>query len=497
MNHSLTQGPITRNMLLFALPLMLGNLLQQMYNLADAWVVGRFLGPDALAAVGSSYTLMTFLTSILLGLCMGSGAAISMQYGAGQQDRLRRCIFLSFGLIAVLSLVLNGAVYLGMDGILWVLRVPAEIRPLMQDYLAVVFLGILATFLYNYYASLLRAIGNSVVPLVFLAVSAVLNVVLDLGCVVGLGWGVKGAALATVAAQFVSGIGIAVYAWRCFPQLRPRREDCRWDRAALASILNLSVMTSVQQSIMNFGILMVQGLVNSFGPVTMAAFAAAVKIDSFAYLPVQDFGNAFSTFVAQNHGAHQPQRIRQGIRSAGAVSAVFCLVISGLVCVFAAPLMSIFIDSAQTQIIQAGVHYLRIEGACYIGIGVLFLLYGYYRAVERPAMSVVLTIASLGTRVALAYALSATALGVTGIWLSVPIGWALADGIGIGYYFFCKTGQESTPRRNFMIKTRAVRRRSPCFIVFLTNCKEMIKEVDCTVTVRCIMLWNERIFYMG
>lgn len=446
MNHSLTQGPITRNMLLFALPLMLGNLLQQMYNLADAWVVGRFLGPDALAAVGSSYTLMTFLTSILLGLCMGSGAAISMQYGAGQQDRLRRCIFLSFGLIAVLSLVLNGAVYLGMDGILWVLRVPAEIRPLMQDYLAVVFLGILATFLYNYYASLLRAIGNSVVPLVFLAVSAVLNVVLDLGCVVGLGWGVKGAALATVAAQFVSGIGIAVYAWRCFPQLRPRREDCRWDRAALASILNLSVMTSVQQSIMNFGILMVQGLVNSFGPVTMAAFAAAVKIDSFAYLPVQDFGNAFSTFVAQNHGAHQPQRIRQGIRSAGAVSAVFCLVISGLVCVFAAPLMSVFIDPAQTQIIQAGVHYLRIEGACYIGIGVLFLLYGYYRAVERPAMSVVLTIASLGTRVALAYALSATALGVTGIWLSVPIGWALADGIGIGYCFFLqKQGREVRP----------------------------------------------------
>lgn len=446
MNHSLTQGPITRNMLLFALPLMLGNLLQQMYNLADAWVVGRFLGPDALAAVGSSYTLMTFLTSILLGLCIGSGAAISMQYGAGQQDRLRRCIFLSFGLIAVLSLVLNGAVYLGMDGILWVLRVPAEIRPLMQDYLAVVFLGILATFLYNYYASLLRAIGNSVVPLVFLAVSAVLNVVLDLGCVVGLGWGVKGAALATVAAQFVSGIGIAVYAWRCFPQLRPRREDCRWDRAALASILNLSVMTSVQQSIMNFGILMVQGLVNSFGPVTMAAFAAAVKIDSFAYLPVQDFGNAFSTFVAQNHGAHQPQRIRQGIRSAGAVSAVFCLVISGLVCVFAAPLMSVFIDPAQTQIIQAGVHYLRIEGACYIGIGVLFLLYGYYRAVERPAMSVVLTIASLGTRVALAYALSATALGVTGIWLSVPIGWALADGIGIGYYFFLqKQGREVRP----------------------------------------------------
>ena len=228
MNHSLTQGPITRNMLLFALPLMLGNLLQQMYNLADAWVVGRFLGPDALAAVGSSYTLMTFLTSILLGLCMGSGAAISMQYGAGQQDRLRRCVFLSFGLDRG---ALSGAEWCGISGDgrdLVGPACPGGDPPLMQDYLAVVFLGILATFLYNYYASLLRAIGNSVVPLVFLAVSAVLNVVLDLGCVVGLGWGVKGAALATVAAQFVSGIGIAVYAWRCFPQLRPRREDCRW-----------------------------------------------------------------------------------------------------------------------------------------------------------------------------------------------------------------------------------------------------------------------------
>ena len=166
----------------------------------------------------------------------------------------------------------------------------------------------------------------------------------------------------------------------------------------------------------------------------MAAFAAAVKIDSFAYMPVQDFGNAFSTYVAQNYGANQPDRIKKGIRSAGLTSAVFCIVISVLVCAFAAPLMGIFIDPAQTEIIAAGVQYLRIEGACYIGIGVLFLLYGYYRAVNQPGMSVILTIASLGTRVALAYLLSATPLGVTGIWLSVPIGWALADAIGIGYY---------------------------------------------------------------
>ena len=434
MQHSLTQGPITKNILLFALPLMFGNLLQQMYNIADTWVVGRFLGADALAAVGSSYTLMTFLTSILLGLCMGSGAAVSMQYGSGETEKMRQSVFQSFLLIAGIALVLNLLVYLGLNGILWVLRVPAELCPLMKDYLLIISLGIAATFLYNYFANLLRAIGNSVVPLAFLAISAILNVILDLVCVLVLDWGVKGAAGATVFSQYVSGVGIGLYTLKKFPQLCPKRTDCRWDRKNLANILNLSVMTSVQQSIMNFGILMVQGLVNSFGTVIMAAFAAAVKIDSFAYMPVQDFGNAFSTYVAQNYGAGQPDRIKKGICSAGLTSAVFCIVISVLVCAFAAPLMGIFIDPAQTEIIAAGVQYLRIEGACYIGIGVLFLLYGYYRAVNQPGMSVILTIASLGTRVALAYLLSATPLGVTGIWLSVPIGWALADAIGIGYY---------------------------------------------------------------
>lgn len=176
MQRSLTKGPIIGSILLFALPLMLGNLLQQMYNIADTWIVGRFLGADALAAVGSSYTLMTFLTSILLGLCMGSGAAISMRYGSGEQDRMRQSVFLSFVLIAGISLVLNVLVYLGLDGILWVLRVSEELRPLMKEYLLIIFLGIMAAFLYNYFANLLRAIGNSVVPLLFLAVSAVLTI---------------------------------------------------------------------------------------------------------------------------------------------------------------------------------------------------------------------------------------------------------------------------------------------------------------------------------
>ena len=435
----LTTGPITGNILFFALPLMCGNLLQQMYNIADTWVVGRFLGADALAAVGSSYTLMVFLTSVILGLCMGGGAAVSMDYGSGCADEMRRSIFLSFVLIAAISLLLNVLVYVFIDPILALLRVPTDVVPLMKTYLLIIFAGIAATFLYNYCASVLRAIGNAVVPLLFLAVSAVLNVALDLCFVIVLRLGVGGAAFATVLAQFVSGIGILLYTLLRFPDLRPKKDDCRCSRKAFGRILNLSLMTCLQQSIMNFGILMIQGLVNSFGTVIMAAFAAAVKIDSFAYMPVQDFGNAFSTFVAQNFGAGKSDRIRRGMRSACCTSAVFSLVISLLVVLFAKPLMSIFIDPSETAIIAAGVTYLRIEGACYLGIGILFLLYGYYRAVNKPLMSVILTVASLGTRVALAYVLAPLpTVGVIGIWAAIPIGWALADAIGIGYYAYLR-----------------------------------------------------------
>ncbi|HBA68959.1 MAG TPA: MATE family efflux transporter [Lachnospiraceae bacterium] len=437
MQRDLTQGPITAKLLRFAVPLMIGNLLQQFYNIADTWIVGQFLGADALAAVGSSYTLMVFLTSILLGLCMGSGAVFSIYYGKKDGERLKSSIFLSFVFIGTVTLVLNAGVFAALMPVIRLLQVPPNIVPLMRDYLWVIFWGIPATFLYNYFSNLLRAVGNSVTPLVFLGVAAVLNIFLDLLFVLGVGMGVEGAAAATVISQYLSGAGMMGYTLLRFPELRIQRRHIGWKRDILQEIMGLSFLTCVQQSVMNFGILMVQGLVNSFGAGIMAAFAAAVKIDSFAYMPVQDFGNAFSTFVAQNYGAGKTDRIRKGIRSAAVTVFFFCTVISSAVCLFARPLMGIFISAQETGIIEAGVHYLRIEGACYIGIGLLFLLYGFYRAVHRPGMSVVLTVISLGTRVALAYLLSSVSwIGVTGIWVSVPIGWLLADITGIGWYWF-------------------------------------------------------------
>ena len=435
MQKNLTQGPITKTLVFFALPMIGGNMLQQLYNIADTLIVGRFIGSGALAAVGSSYTLMTFLTSILLGLCMGSGAVFSIRYGEGDMEKLHESLGASFVLILAVAAVLNLAVFLLIDPIMYLLQVPEEIYAMMREYLWVIFWGILATFLYNYFACLLRAVGNSVAPLIFLAVSSVMNIVLDLWFVLGFHWGVAGAAFATVLSQYVSGIGLAVYTYWKTPEFRIQPRYLKPKPAMLKEIGQFSFLTSVQQSVMNLGILMVQGLVNSFGTVIMAAFAAAVKIDSFAYMPAQEFGNAFSTFVAQNYGAGKSGRIQEGIKKAVLMSVGFCLVISLLVFIFARPLMTIFVDPSETEILAAGVEYLRIEGAFYCGIGCLFLLYGLYRAIKRPGMSVVLTIFSLGTRVVLAYGLSAIDfIGVTGIWWSVPIGWALADLVGFLYY---------------------------------------------------------------
>lgn len=435
MYHDLTEGKISRSLLLFALPMMAGNLLQQFYNIADTLIVGRVLGSNALAAVGSAYTLMTFLTSIFLGLSMGSGALFSIYKGKNDQDSLRNAIVHAFALIMAVTVLLNVLVYIGIDPILHFLRVPDEVWDGMKAYLLVIFAGIIATSLYNYFSCLLRALGNSTIPLVFLAVSAVLNIGLDLLFVAVLPWGIRGAALATVIAQYVSGIGITLYVLLKCRDLLPSREDLQFNRQILGEIGNLSSMTCVQQSVMNFGILMVQGLVNSFGPVIMAAFAATVKIDTFAYLPVQDFGNSYSTFIAQNYGAGKKDRIRKGTRESFLISFLFCIVISAVVCIFAAPLMRIFVSAKETAVIASGVRYLRIEGAFYCGIGCLFLLYGYYRAVKKPGMSVILTVISLGTRVALAYILSAY-IGETGIWMAIPIGWVLADVTGLAYMKF-------------------------------------------------------------
>lgn len=372
MEKRLTTGPIGRSLLAFSLPMILGNLLQQLYNVADTLIVGKTIGPTALSAVGSSYALMVLLTSMILGLCMGSGVVFSHLFGAGRLEELKTSIWNALVFVFLVSAAINGISYLLLEPCIVWLKVPAQAVAFTRTYLRIILAGM---------------------------------------------------------------FGVLLYVFVKAKDLCPRRRHRHYDRELLRKIISNSVLTSIQQSIMNFGILMVQGLVNSFGFAASAAFAAVVKIDAFAYMPAQDFGNAFSTFIAQNHGAKQAERIHKGTITAMKMSSVFCVLASGCVYVFARPLMRLFVKAGETEIIAIGVQYLHIEGVFYVGIGLLFLLYGLFRGYGRAGVSIVLTVVSLGSRVALAYALSAIpAVGMVGIWWSVPIGWALADIVGIGIY---------------------------------------------------------------
>ena len=430
----MTTGSAAKKILLFSLPIFVGNVFQQIYGLSDAFVVGRFLGTAPMASIGASSALIIFINSILIGLCMGSGVLFSSLYGSRSYEDLSSAISTSAIFILITTCAVSLLSVLCLNPLLALFQVPEEAMSLAREYLLIILAGLPFMALYNIGANLLRAIGDSKTPLVFLILASVINVAFDFILVLWIPMGVRGPALSTFAAQLCSGVPLCIYAMRKldFLKLRPRFEKAMFRRVA-----QYSVMTSLQQSIMNFGILLVQGLVNSFGVVAMAAFGAGVRIDAFAYMPAQDFGNAFATYAAQNKGAGEEERIQKGFRSAFLCTTVFCAVITAAVWIFAPQLIAIFLPD-DAAAIAAGAQYLRIEGAFYVLIGYLFLYYALYRGLGHFRTSIVLTVISLGIRVGLSYLLVSWGFGLHSIWWSIPIGWAAADLAGYARYRYLK-----------------------------------------------------------
>ena len=440
-NIDLTKGNISKGLWAFAIPLMLGNVMQQFYNLADTWVVGRFIGNTALAAVGSSYTLMTFLTSIIMGLSLGSSTFISMAFGNKDNRTIRNGIVISSEITCGLTIILIIISYIFLDKIIRALNVPDNTFADMRTYLFYVFIGF---FCNVYLQRLFQPVKGSWQFCNTFNFSWRFSGVKYNTRFIFCNWTWHGN---NGSSSCYGNFPVCCRAWDIdilhnqISGVQGQKRRFQVEQSNFKNILSLSGYTCIQQSVMNLGILMVQGIVNGFGQNVMAAFAVAVKIDTIAYMPAQDFGNAFSVFVAQNYGANQKQRIKEGVKKAGISVVLFCLGISALVFIFARPLMSIFVSSKSAAVISTGVTYLRIEGAFYVGIGILFMLYGFYRAINKPLMSVILTIISLGTRVVLAYYLSKIpVIGVIGIWVAIPIGWFLSDLTGIlGYKFINKS----------------------------------------------------------
>lgn len=433
----LCEGRILPKIVFFSLPIILGNLFQQAYNLVDTLIVGRVLGPDSLASVGSAYALMTFINSLLIGLSMGSGALFSYNWGKGEKAELRKDIYNSFILFSILAIILTTICYVFLNQILVLLRTPKELLIEEKEYLKIIFLGIFFVFLYNYVSYILRSKGDSKTPLYFLILSALINIALDLFFIIKLKRGVKGAGEATVIAEAFSALGIITFFFIRNKNLLPLKEERIIEVNRLKNILRYSFLTSIQQSVMNFGILMIQSLVNSFGSITMAAFAASVKIDTLSYTPSQEFGNAYSIFISQNLGANKKDRVKKGTKEAFVLTSFVAIILSIVIYTFSSNLMELFVNKDEIEVIKIGVEYLHIEGVFYCGIALLFALYGYYRGIGRPEYSIVLTVISLGLRVLLAYCLSPY-LGRKAIWWAIVIGWIVADITGLVLLKFIK-----------------------------------------------------------
>ena len=359
MQMDLTRGGITRPMLLFAGPMIAGNLLQQCYNIADTLIVGRALGASALASVGFSFTLMTFLTSVLLGLCMGSGALWSMLYGAEREEELKRCLFASFVFIGAVAVLLNVGVLALLEPVMTLLRIPAGAWDETRAYLRVVLLGVCFTFLYNYFACLLRSVGNSVAPLAFLAVSTVLNIGLDLWFVLGLGWGVAGAAGATVLAQGCSALWVLKFLTGRRALLRLRWNTLRLQAARVRRILALGTSGFV----MSMTNSLVQVVCNATlqwygGDLYVSVMTVINSVREVVSMPVTGLTNGAQPVLGYNYGAREYRRVRQGIRFTAAITVIYSALIWFLTLSLPGLLIRIFNDDA--ELLQAGVPAFRI-----------------------------------------------------------------------------------------------------------------------------------------
>ena len=366
MTHNMTSGPITPQLVRFTVPLVLGNLFQLTYNAADSVIVGRLVGEDALAAVGTSNPLMTLAILFINGMCLGAGILVSTAFGAGDYGRLEKQVSTTAIAGGVFSLAFSLLCILLATPLLQLMQVPAEVLPIASSYLRVVFAGLIFTFFYNFLAATLRALGDSQSALYFLMLSAVLNIFGDLFCIAVMGWGVEGAALSTVASEALCCLCCAVYIQIRVPVLRLGKKWLVFEPSLLRQTASYGWTTAMQQGTVQLGKLAVQAVVNTMGVSAMAAFTAASRVDDFAYTPQQNIGHAMTTLMAQNRGAGNSDRVRKGFLAGMRIEAVYGLMIMA-VCFFGAdPIIRLFADDP--EVVDLGVRFLRLVSLFYLPV---------------------------------------------------------------------------------------------------------------------------------
>lgn len=435
MVRDMTQGSAGKLILTFTVPMLIGNIFQQLYNMVDSIVVGRFVGPNALAAVGTSFPIIFLLVSLIMGLTMGSGIVISQFFGAKQQEKVRRAVSTAVIFQAFCAIAMTGIGLVLSRPLLELMNTPPEIIDSSAAYMRIFFGGLVFMFSYNAFSGILRSLGDSKTPLYFLIVATLTNIILDIYFVARLGWGVQGVAWATLIAQALSSVLCIVYVYRKVPLLRYTWSELVFDRDIFKTMIRIGIPTSIQQTIASVGMMAVQGLVNSFGAVTMAAYTAASRMDSFAMMPIMNFGMGLSTFTGQNIGANKLDRVSEGLRATMKMAVLTCLAVSVLVYTFGPQLIAVFIDAEQVDVITQGVDYMRTVSLFYAVFSILMIFNGLLRGAGDTVVPMLSVIASLAVRVGVAYWLASFAnIGYRGIWWSIPAGWAVASGIPVLRY---------------------------------------------------------------
>jgi len=432
----LTKGNETTQIIFFALPMLVGNVFQQFYNMVDSWVVGQFVGTTALAAVGASFPILFLMVALVMGFGMGSNVLIAQYYGAKDMKKVRSAIDTTYLVLFWMGVGLTAIGLFFAQPILVLLRVPADVMPQALTYLRIIFAGLLFTFGYNGVGAILRGLGDSMTPLYMLIAATLLNIVLDVISVVVLHMGVAGVALSTIIAQGVSFIGSLIYLNKTHDFLKTDFRHLRFDKEIFLLSLRIGLPSGIQQALVAMGMMFMTAVVNGFGSIVMAGFSAASRIDSFVGMPSMNISMALSTFVGQNLGAGKPERVKKGYRSALLIAMSITLVLMVVLLVFGKALVSIF--TSDQEVIAVGARYLRIIAPFYVAFTMMFITNGVIRGAGETLVPMLSTLFAMWLVRVPSAVLFSSLWGEIGIWWSMPTGWLFGVLIAYSYY---KTGR--------------------------------------------------------
>ena len=437
MEKDMTKGSPMRLILGFAVPLLFGLVFQQFYSMVDAIIVGHYLGVDALAAVGATGSVNFLIIGFCMGVCSGFGIPIAQEYGAKHEEALRRFVANSVWLSVIFSVLVTTVVSLLCRQILLLMRTPANIIDGSYDYIIIIFLGIPVVFLYNMTAAILRSLGDSRTPVVFLVTAAVLNIFLDAFCIVVLHMGVAGAAVATVVSQAIAGFACLIYMRRKFTMLKLSADERRWDRDYAVKLCNMGIPMGLQYSITAIGSVILQSAVNGIDSNAVAAVTAGGKVSMLLVCPFDAMGSTMATYGGQNVGAGDLERVDRGLKSCTLLGLIYSLIGLGAVFLFGKQLLLLFLDAGETQIIANAYSFIRMNAVFYFPLALVNIVRFLIQGMGFSRLAVFAGAFEMLAR-ALAGFLLVPQFGFSAVQFANPLAWIFADIFLIPAFFYVR-----------------------------------------------------------